>query len=130
MKVLKKTSFESFEQLSLLEAAQLYGGNGDGYPTDPPGCDGYSDCGCSPKGKNPPPAPNPPAPDPLPQPTPSPSKPDRSLEVKGEASRSKDGVNSYAVTISLNLGNHSTGITGKISTDGSRSLISTWKLKF
>lgn len=36
MKVLKRISFESFEQLSELEAAKLYGGNGDGGSTTPP----------------------------------------------------------------------------------------------
>lgn len=35
MKTLRKTSFENFERLTVIEASQLYGGTGDTPPTTP-----------------------------------------------------------------------------------------------
>lgn len=118
MKVLKKTSFESFEQLSLLEAAQLYGGNGDGYPTDPPGCDGYSDCGCSPKGKNPPAIPTPPKPAPQ-VPTISPNLSNNPLRANISFSNNKSVIKGK-IDVSIDLSDSvSVGATATYGSDDS-----------
>lgn len=122
MKVLRQVSFEHFEQLSLQEAAQLYGGTGDGYPTTETRCNGLSDCGCPPRlgngsNSNSSSNTNSSSGQAVPTTATGAKKGTKELSLGLGVSR-KDGVTTYEGKITWKAGNLTVGVTGSIGSNG------------
>ena len=128
MKVLRQVSFEHFEQLSLQEAAQLYGGTGDGYPTTETRCNGLSDCGCPPRlgngsNSNSSSNTNSSSGQAVPTTATGAKKGTKELSLELGVSR-KDGVTTYEGKVTLKAGNLTAGVTGSVGSNGA------WKGSF